>query len=54
MVDGCSHPNITPFTSNLKDDFFFVGHMGTCPMLEDMHVLVGIVSTNVNDWGRHI
>jgi len=28
--------------------------MGTCPMLEDMDVLVGIVSINVNDWGRHI
>jgi hypothetical protein len=43
-------PNITPLTSNLKDEnILFVGHMGTCPMLGDVDVLVGIVSTNVND-----
>jgi hypothetical protein len=46
--------NITPFTSNLEEeDPPLVGIMGTCLMFGDVDKLVGIVSTNINDWRRH-
>ncbi len=48
-------PNITPHTSNLEDEnLHFVNFVGTCLMLGDVDVLVNIVLTNVNDWGRCI
>jgi hypothetical protein len=37
-------PNITPFTSNLKDeDPPLIGLMGTCPMLRNVNTLVGMI-----------
>jgi hypothetical protein len=43
-------PKITPFTLNLEDeDIPFVGLMGTCPMLGDVDVPIGTISTKVNE-----
>jgi hypothetical protein len=49
--------NIIPLASNLEDkDPPLVSMMSwdTCPMLGDVDIPIGIILTNVNDWGRHI
>jgi hypothetical protein len=38
-------PNITPFTSNLKnEDPYFIGLMGTCPMLQNVDMPINMIS----------
>jgi hypothetical protein len=37
-------PNITPFTSNLKDENpLFISLMGTCPMLQNVDMPIGMI-----------
>jgi hypothetical protein len=47
-----SAPKITPFTLNLEvEELPFGDHMGICPMLGDVDVPIGTISTKVNDEG---
>lgn len=45
-----STPKITPFPLNLEDeDLPFGGLIGICPMLGDVDVPIGTISTKIND-----